>query len=334
MQKVSQNPLTKKIRKGLIVLSFSISLAAAYFIFTNFNKNTDQTKQNTGTTTISDTHIANSKVQSFNLPDSVFFADELVPTHYFDVYESVERELHAVIYFQSMTLTNLKRANRYFPIIEPILEKNGIPDDFKYLAITESNLDNLVSSAGAAGVWQFLESTAKQYKMEINDEIDERYNLYKATEATCKYLKSSYNKFSNWPLVAASFNYGEGNIQKQIKRQKVKNYYNMIWNIETGRYLYRIIAVKLVHENPSKYGFNIDKNQLYPPIPLRKVIVDSTILNLADFAIAQGSNFKMLKYFNPWLRDDKLTNLNHKVYEIELPSEDARLYKNLYNKSE
>lgn len=263
-------------------------------------------------------------VSSVKLPESVSFAGEEMPLNYSDVFESFDRELHVNTYWHSQTILLIKRANKYFPVIEPILEKNGIPDDFKYLAVAESGLQNTVSPAGAKGFWQFLKNTGIEYGLEINDEVDERYSLEKSTLAACKYLNEAFKKYKSWTLVAASYNMGMGGLDKQIDRQKAANYYDLVLNDETARYVFRIASIKTILENPEDYGFRIRKKDLYFSIPTYKAEIDSAVSNFADFALVQGTNYKMLKVLNPWLRDITLTNAKKKKYIIELPLENAR----------
>lgn len=261
-------------------------------------------------------------VKSPYVPPSLTFAGDPVPINYFDVRESLDRQLLAVVYWHSQTIMDIKRASRYFPIIEPILKKHDIPDDFKYLAIAESNLTNAVSPAGARGVWQFLTATGKEFKLEINNnDVDERYHLEKSTEAACLYLKRAYNKYKDWALVAASYNYGQGNLDKQLKRQQANNYYDLLLNPETGNYVYRIIAIKLVHENPRRYGFDLKTQDLYQPIPTYSVEVDTSINDMVAFAQKHKTNYKVLKYLNPWLRESYLKVKPGKSYQIVLPKE-------------
>lgn len=254
-------------------------------------------------------------------PTTTDFAGETAPLHVVDVRERLDRELLINANLHSTTTLILKRANRAFPVIEPILQKYGIPDDFKYLAVIESGLVNAVSSAGARGVWQFMPETAKEKGMEVNDFVDERYHLEKSTEAACKYLLAAKNKFGSWTMAAASYNGGMNGVNKKIEEQQVTNYYDLALTEETSRYVFRILALKEIMKNPGKYGFNIYPTDLYSPIPTKKIEVDSTITDLASFAKTQGINYKILKIHNPWLRDKKLVNPNKKKYEIEIPTE-------------
>lgn len=258
-------------------------------------------------------------IYAVELPNEISFAGEQVPLQNFDIRESLDKELLINTYWQSQTVLFIKKANRYFPIIEPILKKHNIPDDFKYIALIESGLDNVTSPAGAKGYWQFLKGTGKEYGLEITGEVDERYHLEKSTEAACKYFAKAFDKFQNWTIVAASYNMGRTNVIRQINRQKSNNYYDLILGDETGRYIFRILAVKLILNSPEKYGFNLRKNDLYPPIPTYTVKVDTAVKDFADFAKEQGINYKILKYFNPWLRENYLTNSSGKSYFIKIP---------------
>ena len=252
-------------------------------------------------------------------PTSVDFAGESAPLQITDVKERLDRELLINANLDATTALIIKRANRVFPIIEPILQKYNVPDDFKYLAVIESGLTNAVSGSGAKGVWQFMPDTAKEKGMEVNDIVDERYHLEKSTEAACQYLLAAKEKFGSWTLAAASYNGGMAGVGKRIEEQKVDNYYDLALTEETSRYVFRILALKEIMKNPAQYGFSIFSSDLYAPIPYKKIEVDSTINDLADFARMQGINYKILKIHNPWLRDKKLLNPTKKKYEIEIP---------------
>ncbi|MEM0542722.1 lytic transglycosylase domain-containing protein [Flavobacterium sp. j3] len=254
-------------------------------------------------------------------PASVDFAGEVAPLQITDVKERLDRELLINANLHSTTTLIIKRANRVFPIIEPILKKYNVPDDFKYLAVIESGLTNAVSSAGARGIWQFMPDTAKEKGMEVNELVDERYHLEKSTEAACRYLLNAKEKFGSWTLAAASYNGGMNGISKKIDEQKVTNYYDLGLTEETSRYVFRILALKEIMKQPVKYGFNLNPGDLYTSIPTKKIEVDSTISNLSSFALSQGINYKILKLHNPWLRDKKLVNPSKKKYEIEIPTE-------------
>jgi membrane-bound lytic murein transglycosylase D len=252
-------------------------------------------------------------------PKQMNFAGEAVPYYINDVQERLDREMITNLNYHTNTTLVLKRANKVFPVIEPILKQYGVPDDFKYLAVIESSLVNAVSPAGARGVWQFMPETAKEKGMEVNDQVDERYHLEKSTIAACKYLLEAKNKFGNWTLAAASYNGGMGGISKRLQEQEVADFYDLLLIEETSRYVFRILALKEIMQNPAKYGFDMPKEVLYQSIPVKKIEVDSTINNLATFAKSQGINYKVLKIHNPWLRDKKLINKTGKKYELEIP---------------
>ncbi len=260
------------------------------------------------------------QIAHVDYPIEMNFAQEEVPTFMADVEERLDREMLTNINYHTNTTLVIKRANKVFPIIEPILAKNGIPDDFKYLAVIESSLVNAVSPAGARGVWQFMPTTAKEKGMEVNDYVDERYDLEKSTEAACSYLKDAYAKFGNWTLAAASYNGGMAGVRRQLDAQKVNSYYDVLLTEETARYVYRILALKEIMKNPQKYGFEIPTYALYTEIPVKKIEVDSTINDLASFAITQGINYKILKIHNPWMRDKLLPNKSKKKYQIAIPT--------------
>lgn len=264
--------------------------------------------------------------KSHNLPAEVHFCGEAMPLDSRDIQERLDKEIIKNTYWHSSILLYYKRAGKYFPIIEPILRKNGIPNDFKYLVIAESGLKNVVSPAGARGFWQFMEKTGKEYGLEINKEVDERYDLEKSTHAACDYLNDAFKKFNSWTLVAASYNMGMYGLEKNLKRQKVKSYYDLLLNSETSRYVFRIVTFKLILENPSYYGFNLKEENRYPPLKFRTVEVDSAINSLADFAISQKSNYKILRISNPWLRQRYLKNPNKRKYKLKFPTEGYNIY--------
>ncbi len=256
------------------------------------------------------------------LPDIMYFCGEEVPLDLFYVRERLERELIINTYRHSTTIMQLKRTTRWFPVMESIMEQYGLPEDFKYLAMIESELTNAVSSSKATGFWQFLESTGKEYGLEINKQVDMRYNVEKETVAACKYLKESYRKFGNWISAAAAYNCGNGRISRTMEEQRVDSYFDMLLPEETQRYVYRILALKLITENPEKYGFQIGDNGWYRPYETKTVTVTESIPDLVQFAYEQGTNYKMLKYFNPWLRSNSLTISAGNSYEIKIPTGD------------
>ncbi|PKB43818.1 transglycosylase-like protein with SLT domain [Cellulophaga sp. RHA19] len=260
------------------------------------------------------------KVTSIDIPADLNFAGEAVPLTDPEVMERIDREFLVNTYWQSNALLLMKRANKYFPIIEPILAKNGVPDDFKYLAVAESGLQNVVSPAGATGFWQIMRATGKEYGLEVNSNVDERYHIQKSTEVACKYLKKYKNKFGNWTLAAASYNAGAGAINKYLTQQKVDSYYDLLLGQETGRYLFRIMAIKEILSAPEKYGFEISEDEMYKAVPSFTVDLDVPVSNFADFANEYEINYKILKRHNPWLREPHLNNNSRKKYTIEIPN--------------
>ncbi len=262
----------------------------------------------------------NYEIKAVKIPNNISFAQERVPIEKQDVLERMDRELLVNTYWQSNALLYIKRAHKYFPIIEPILKKNGIPDDFKYLALIESGLTNATSPSGAKGFWQIMKTTAREHGLEVNANVDERFNLEKATQVACDYLNDAHKKFGNWTLVAASYNAGRSGILKQLDRQQVNDYYDLLLGEETSRYVFRIIAAKEILSHPKKYGFIFDNSDLYIHKPTYTVKVDSVITNVASFAKHYGMNYKEFKILNPWLRENKLNNSTKKMYEIKLPA--------------
>jgi len=255
------------------------------------------------------------------IPEKLDFCGEEMPIDRFDVYEAVDYEFLKIMYWQSETMLYLKRQKEVFAVVEPILKKNNVPDDFKYLMVAESGMVNVVSPAKAEGYWQFLKQTAIEYGLEINSEVDERYNLEKSTEAACKYLLDSYKSFGNWTLVAASYNAGRDRIRKELTRQKVNSFYDLLLVTETSRYVYRIVVYKEIMENPRKYGFELKDIHSYKLPEYNVIKIDTPIESLIDFAIEYGTNYKILKNLNPWLRDEKLTNSSRKTYYIKVPKQ-------------
>ena len=260
----------------------------------------------------------NYKVYAIPIPDSLQLVDEPVPVNQKDVRERIDRELLVNTYWQSNGLLLFKRKNKYFPAIEPILKREGVPDDFKYLAVAESGLQNVTSPAGAKGFWQIMKKTGQELGLEINDEVDERYNLEKATVAACQYLKKAKQKYGSWTLAAASYNAGMSKISKELERQKVDNYYDLLLTSETSRYVPRIIALKHILEHPKEFGFIFSKDDLYTPYDSEEILVDGAIEDLALFAKEHHMTYKELKLLNPWLRSDKLTNKQGKIYHIKI----------------
>ncbi|WP_400079653.1 lytic transglycosylase domain-containing protein [Winogradskyella sp. R77965] len=266
--------------------------------------------------------INDYNVYALEMPEGINFAGEPVPVENPDIYERMDRELLVNTYWQSNGLLMFKRAQKYFPIIEPILKKNGVPDDFKYLAVIESGLvPTAKSPAGASGFWQIMKATGRENGLEVNTNVDERYNLEKATEVACKYLKKAKEKLGSWTAAAAAYNAGNAGISRRFKEQGVSDYYDLLLGEETGRYVFRIVALKEILSNPDRYGFNFNKNHLYKPVPTYKVEVDTAVTSFAKFAKRFGVNYKILKLHNPWLREKHLNNKSRKAYIIEIPKE-------------
>jgi len=259
------------------------------------------------------------KIKALKLPKDLNLAGERVPIEKADIRERMDRELLVNTYWQSNGLLLIKRANKYFPILEPLLKKYGLPDDFKFLALAESGFIDETSSAGAAGMWHFMKSTGKEYGLEINKNVDERYHIEKSTKVAAAYLKKSKKRFGSWTLAAAAYNAGNAGVSRRLKTQQVSDYYDAILPDETERYVFRIIALKEVISNPKKYGFVFDQEDLYTVAKTRTVKVDSAITNIASFAKNYGINYKELKLHNSWLRENKLNNKSRKLYEIKIP---------------
>jgi membrane-bound lytic murein transglycosylase D len=257
---------------------------------------------------------------SFDVPTEMTFAGESVPLGIPDVHERLDKELQINCYLHSNTIFLIKRAHRWLPQMQAILEKHGIPQDFKYLPLIESNLLNVVSPRDAVGYWQILKTSGKELNLEITNEVDERYDPLKATEAACKYLKKAYQKFGSWTIVAASYNRGMGGIERALEDQQEKSYYDLYLNDETSRYVFRILAIKEIAEHPLHYGFKIDPAHLYEEEPLKYIEVTESIKDLVSFAKAQGTNYKLLKRHNPWLREDRLTVKRGEHYRIAIPA--------------
>ncbi len=265
--------------------------------------------------------INDYNVYAVPMPDNLNFSGELVPIENPDIRERMDRELLVNTYWQSNGLLLFKRANKYFPIIEPILKEEGIPEDFKYLAVIESSLTQAVSPARATGFWQILKGTAKEYGLEVNQNVDERYHIEKSTRVACKYLKKANEKFGSWTLAAAAYNAGRAGIGRRLEKQDVDSYYDLLLGEETGRYVFRIVAVKEILSNPKQYGFNFNTEDLYKHIPTFNVLIDEPIADFTEFAKQYGINYKILKLHNPWLREPHLNNALGKEYLIKIPRE-------------
>jgi len=263
--------------------------------------------------------VKNYNVYALTLPKNLIFANEKVPMNMPDVKERVDREFLVNTYWQSNGFLMFKRANKYFPIIEKILTEEGVPDDFKYLALIESGLTNVVSPAGASGFWQIMKVTGREYGLEVNGNVDERYHLEKATRVACRYLKDAKNKLGSWTLAAAAYNGGMSGMSRRLKKQQVTGYFDLLLGNETSRYVPRIVALKYIFMQPHRFGFNFEKKDLYDNIPTTTVVIDSVITDMASFSKHFGINYKILKIHNPWLREGHLNNKSKRAYEIEIP---------------
>lgn len=322
-QAIKQNKMTQKkyfIQGGLLLILISgISMCAIV----------DVRNQEKEYRSLFYRHM---KVFAPSIPAKASFASEEAPLDTYFVREAFEREILANTFMHSSSLMMFKRANRWFPVIEPILKKNGIPDDFKFLAVAESNLVNAVSPAGAEGYWQFIKPTGQKYGLEINDKVDERYNMEKATQAACDYFNDSYRDFKNWTMVAASYNRGIEGIKKALDNQNINNYYDLYLNDETSRYIFRIMAIKEVYHHPAQYGFFLREQDFYPQIPARLVTIDSSISSLPAFARALSVNYRILREMNPWIRNYSLPNNSKKSYTFRIPQDGALSYEALMKK--
>ena len=266
-------------------------------------------------------------VTSPSVPDKITFAGQEIDLTRYDHRERMDREQMSFTYMHSTTMLTIKRANRFFPIIEPILKENGVPDDFKYLAVIESNLNTLARSpAGAAGMWQFMQTTGREFGLEVNPNIDERYHVEKATRAACQYLKDAYQRYGNWLCVAAAYNGGQGRISSELKKQLVDQAVDLWLVEETSRYMFRLLAAKEIFNNPQRYGFLLKREHLYPQIPYKEVIVDTEIANLDEYAQQNGITYAQLRDANPWLRAHSLKNKSGKRYVIHIPTQEGMNY--------
>lgn len=302
---------------------FLINIGCVFFLVVIFSFHVGEHKQKP---------LTLAMTSSIQLPESVTLFEETIPITDVEIYERLDRELTSFTYQHGNTMLSIKRANRYFPIIEPILKSQGIPVDFKYLAVVESMLDEKAfSPAKAAGIWQFLDATGRQYGLEITSQVDERYHVEKATVAACRYLKKAYERYGNWFLVAAAYNAGPNRISTELEKQKGKTFFDLWLNEETTRYIYRIMAIKEIFEQPYRYGFVLRSEHLYPPMTYKEITITETIPDLAQFAKDHGYSYAQLKRSNIWLRDRKLTVVDGKRYQIRFP-EKKMLYRTPWTK--
>lgn len=293
-----------------------VGLAFAFIAGTSFRNEMEEDQSNTFS---SDGRII-YKWSPAQMPSSMNFAGEKTPLDRWEVEEAFDRELQNNFFRHGNLVYILKLSNRFFPVIEPILKANGVPDDFKYLCVAESSLQNLTSPAQAVGYWQFLKATAIQYGLEVTDEVDERYHIEKSTDAAAKYLKAAYNKFGTWTAAAASYNCGTGGYNSRATHQGSDQYYDLMLPEETNRYIFRILAYKHLMSNAETLGYGIPKKELYKPYNTKKIAVSTSIPDIAVWAKENGTTYKIVKILNPWLRDRKLTNTKGKTYIIQIPA--------------
>lgn len=303
------------LKKGIFILGIMSITLLSYVSVTSFVENVEDIKVENPEKSFADDY----NVFAIHLPEHIEFAGEKTPLDIPDVRERLDRELLVNTYWQSNALLLIKRSHKYFPMIEPILKEYGIPDDFKYLAVAESGFEHVVSPAGATGFWQIMKTTGREYGLEINTNVDERYHIEKATRVACQYLKNSYERFGSWTLAAAAYNAGNAGISRELDRQEVKDYYDLLLNPETARYVFRIIALKHILSNTDDFGFHYEENDLYNTLAVKTVKVDTAVTDFVKFAEAFDTNYKTLKIHNPWLRDKHLNNYSKKVYEIKVP---------------
>lgn len=305
------------MKKIFSTLGIGIIIGIGYLLFLSTSTNHSASSIH-GIAQWNNGSAATQYVAQVPIPTSMTFAGETVPLHKRDVREKLDRELTSISFKHSSTIRILKLANRHLPKIEEILRNNGVPDDFKYLAVAESGLENVISPKKAKGIWQFMEGTAKSYGLEVSEDVEERYHLEKATVAACKYFKKAKNKFGSWTTAAASYNRGMNGMNRQINNQASSDYYDLYLNSETARYIFRILAYKQFLNNPQQYGFYLNSSDLYPNIA-HKTIVISSITNIANFAKSHQTNYKYIKELNPWLKKTYLKAKAGKSYSVKIP---------------
>lgn len=300
-------------------ISYYSIAVAAFLTFALFASYTDSNDKPLGLADFSDTHQLPQMIRPVNLDKAFDFAGESVPMENFDARERLDRELLENSYRHGKNMLNLKKASRYFPFIERILAENGIPDDFKYVAVAESDLSNAVSPAGARGFWQFMKPTARDYGMEVTATVDERYHLELATRAACKHILKLKKMMGSWTLAAAAYNVGQTRLKREINLQGANSFYDLNLNHETSRYVFRILAFKEIMTNPQDFGFDLGGEGYQPLDNYAVVEVNTTIPNLGDFAAKYGTSYRMLKLYNPWLITTSLSNKSGKQYFIKIP---------------
>lgn len=308
----------KKLSIIAIILA-SLAIAGEAFIFaTRKEDNSDEI--------LTRAIRADYRIYAPPLPDTLYFCGERVPLNLYYVRESLDRELVSNMYYQSNTLFNIKRAARVFPTIERILREEKVPEDMKYLCVIESGLQCVTSPAGANGYWQFMKATGQKYGLEINDEVDMRNDLEASTRAACRYLKDLKRRFGGWAEAAAAYNCGEGGLGKRRANQQQVSYYELLLNQETQRYVYRILALKIIMQHPQDYGFYVRRCDTYPELPYEEVPLNGKDVDLVDFAISHGTTYKVLRMQNPWLTSSTLKNKDNKSYKVRIPTKKGTEY--------
>lgn len=304
--------LLKKILFGFA----AFSVLAVLLIFSSLSPDMDKKDKSL--------NLPEDAVQRINIPkipQNLDFAGEPVPLNDTEVRERIDREILAICFWHSSIIQNIKFSRRYFPVIEELAKKHGIPDDFKYLAVTESSLRNATSVAGAKGIWQFMPETAESYNLFISKEIDERYNFYKASDAACQLLKRLKDKFGSWTLAAAAYNCGEGRVKERMSEQGGATYYDLVLPEETMRYVPRIIAMKEIMKNPAKYGYALGEEDYYEAMPkYKKVLINSSISHWPDFCKEHNITYKTLTVHNPWILGYSLNNSEGREFEVLIPA--------------
>ncbi len=304
--------------KSVSIYTFMLAGFLTFALFASY-QSPEVTKEEKRMTSTSSTSQLPQQIKAIDLDRTFDFSGEALPMENFDVRERLEREILRNSYYHSNTLLLLKRANRYFPVIERILAENGLPDDLKYLAVTESDLTMAVSPSGAKGIWQFMKGTGQQYGLEVNSGIDERYHVEKSTQAACKYLKKLKKRFGSWSLAAAAYNMGGNKLSSEMKAQRANSYYDLNLNQETMRYFFRIVAIKEIMTHPEEFGFYLQDEEKYPELEFVNMRVEKTIENLGDFAQQNGITYRTLKIYNPWLIGSRLPNKSGRTYFVKVP---------------
>lgn len=302
-------------------ISYYSIAVAAFLTFALFASYTDSDEQPLGLADFSDTHKLPQLIKPVNLNKAFEFAGEAVPMENFDARERLDRELTENSYRHGKNILNLKKANRYFPMIETILAENGVPDDFKYVAVAESDLSNAVSPAGARGFWQFMKPTARDYGMEVTATVDERYHIEMSTRAACKHILRLKKIMGSWTLAAAAYNVGQTRLKREMTAQRANSFYDLNLNQETSRYLFRLLAFKAIMQSPQDFGFDLGTEGYHPLNNFAVVEVTTTIPNLGDFAQKYGTSYRMIKLYNPWLTSTSLANKSGKQYFIKIPQQ-------------